>query len=319
MIRNLQPFIAVILCISFCCAIVLCVAQAPQLLNYQTVLRDTAGNPLAPDTRVSLYFKIHDGTPMGNVIFSEVDSATTDRVGMVQIQIGSTNSLSAVNWNSGSKYLEVLLEGTNTLDYTSMGVAQLISVPYALYAANSLGGMVGPTGPTGPAQGSQGPTGPNGESGAGVIELTVRGSTDASVPQSFDTAVVYYTAPQMQITYLPHDSNALVTFAASGSYYAVLPTDAQWISARILVNGAFQPGQAGSWLVGASVQGQSFNTVWGVSLTVPVKVAIGLPTTILIQWSYTTGYTGQFNFLENDVLSDPAQTSFRTLSILEYN
>jgi hypothetical protein len=70
-----------------------------------------------------------------------------------------------------------------------MGTTQLMSVPYALYAAASAGGPTGPMGPTGPqgtagAQGAQGPTGaqgPQGVTGSQGIQ-GVQGSTGPAGP-----------------------------------------------------------------------------------------------------------------------------------------
>ncbi|MBL0309107.1 MAG: LamG domain-containing protein [Bacteroidetes bacterium] len=87
-----------------------------------------------------------------------------------------------VSWTGGEKYLEVLIDISGGTNYISMGSTQLLSVPYALFSANSLPGPSGATGPTGPtgtagsgggATGSTGPTGVNGVSGpTGVQGVT---------------------------------------------------------------------------------------------------------------------------------------------------
>lgn len=146
-------------------------AQAPAQMNYQTVVRNTAGTPVANGTPVVLKFTIHDLTATGTPVFTETTTTTANQLGMVNVQIGSSNNLAIVNWGSGAKYLQVEANINNT-GFNDMGVSQLISVPYALYAANS---NVGPQGPTGPQglqgatgagnTGPQGPTGPTGASG----------------------------------------------------------------------------------------------------------------------------------------------------------
>jgi hypothetical protein len=129
-------------------------AQAPAQMNYQSVVRNTSGNPVANNTPVVLKFSIHDLTQTGTVVFTETIATTANQFGLVNVQIGSSNNLGVVNWGNGAKYLQVEANINNS-GFVDMGASQLISVPYALYAANS---NVGPQGPTGP-QGAQGPTG----------------------------------------------------------------------------------------------------------------------------------------------------------------
>ncbi|HLP19435.1 MAG TPA: collagen-like protein, partial [Chitinophagales bacterium] len=137
-------------------------AQAPAQMNYQAVVRNTAGNPVADGTPVSLKFTIHDLTSTGTPVYTETIATTANQFGLVNVQIGSSNNLGTVNWGNGAKYLQVEVQLNGTGTYTDMGASQLISVPYALYAANS---NVGPAGPTGPA-GLEGPTGAAGNTGA---------------------------------------------------------------------------------------------------------------------------------------------------------
>ena len=134
-------------------------AQAPHMMNYQAVVRDNSGQPLAGGTPVKLRFTIHDQNVGGTAVFQEVQPLSVNSLGMVITQIGSIAHLDTVNWGNGPKYLEVEIDVNNSGSYVVMGTSQLISVPYALYAANS---ATGPTGPTG----GQGPTGPTGANGA---------------------------------------------------------------------------------------------------------------------------------------------------------
>ena len=136
--------------------------QAPLQINYQAVVRGSNGDPVASGTVISLRFTIHDQTPAGTVVFSETDHDTANQFGLVNTKIGAVTSLSSVTWGSGPKYLEVELDPTGGSNLVDMGTSQLVSVPYALYAANSAPGAQGPTG----QQGNQGPTGPSGAAGA---------------------------------------------------------------------------------------------------------------------------------------------------------
>jgi len=152
--------------------------QVPQQMNYQAVVRNASGVPLAAGSTVSIRFQIHDVTPSGTVVFTETTSAVTNQFGLITYSIGSLASLSAVNWGSGAKYLQVEIDPAGGSNFSDMGTSQLLSVPYALYAANSTGtqgatgatgsnGAAGVTGPTGALgnTGAQGPTGANGIQG----------------------------------------------------------------------------------------------------------------------------------------------------------
>lgn len=160
-------------------------AQAPQLMNYQAVARNGSGQVLANQS-VGLRFSILDGGPNGNAVYVETHATSTNQFGLFTVSVGGgnpvTGTLGGVNWASGNKYMKVEADLSGGTNYTAFGNAtQLLSVPYALYAANGGGG--GATGPTGPqgiagtpgtpgapgapgAQGIAGPTGPTGATGA---------------------------------------------------------------------------------------------------------------------------------------------------------
>ena len=148
-----------VLLLSFALAAVF--AQAPQQVNYQAVVRDATGQLLPTGTVVAVRFDIHEGSPTGPVVFTETSTATTNKFGLITYAIGSASSLTVVNWSGGSKYLQVLIDPTGGSNFADMGTAQLLSVPYALFAGNSAIGPVGPTGPPGP----RGITGASGSGG----------------------------------------------------------------------------------------------------------------------------------------------------------
>ena len=121
-------------------------AQAPQQMNYQAVVRGISGNPVANSTPVKLRFTIHDGSAGGSSVFTETINTTANQFGLVNVQIGSVANLGTVNWGSGTKFLQVETDVNNAGSFTDMGTSQLLSVPYALYAANSPAGATGPAG-----------------------------------------------------------------------------------------------------------------------------------------------------------------------------
>ena len=62
-------------------------AQAPQIMNYQAVVRNAQGAALAPGTTVSVRFQIHDGSPGGSLVFNETTSAVTNQLGLIVLGI----------------------------------------------------------------------------------------------------------------------------------------------------------------------------------------------------------------------------------------
>ncbi|MBP6732771.1 MAG: hypothetical protein KA149_11970 [Chitinophagales bacterium] len=174
--RVALKLIQTIACLLFAVAVI---AQAPPQLNYQTVVRNANGNIVPKNSVLKLQFIIHDGSNTGTAVYTETTSALTidNDFGLLATSIGLNANLAGVSWGSGSKWLQVKLDLGNTGTFVDMGTAQLISVPYALYAGSGGGtaGATGPTGPTGPTGatgpsgsggGSTGPTGPTGLTGA---------------------------------------------------------------------------------------------------------------------------------------------------------
>jgi len=119
-------------------------AQAPQGINYQTVIRDGDGNILA-DTELSLQMNVRSAAPDGEIGYSETHNVSTNAFGLVNLVIGNgspqTGTFSEINWGGGDKYLETAIDLNGGSDFTVMGVTQFLSVPYAHYASNGVQSM----------------------------------------------------------------------------------------------------------------------------------------------------------------------------------
>lgn len=145
-------------------------AQAPQGINYQTVIRDNLGHLLA-NNQIYLKVIIHADSTNGNVLYSEVHKLNTNEFGLISCIIGKgdtpTGIFSNINWSVGVCFCEILVDPSGGTNYQTIGNFQFMSVPYALYAesAGNSGGVTGPTGATG-ATGAPGNTGPPGATGA---------------------------------------------------------------------------------------------------------------------------------------------------------
>ena len=147
-------------------------AQTPNAIPYQAVARNSSGNLLV-NQNVRVRFSIHNETASGNIVYQENQSVTTNNLGLFTLNIGqgtaTTGTFATINWGTGFKYTQVEIDVNGGTNYVDMGTQQMMSVPYALYAANAnVPGVAGPQGPQGNdgATGSQGPVGPIGLTGA---------------------------------------------------------------------------------------------------------------------------------------------------------
>jgi trimeric autotransporter adhesin len=173
-------------------------AQTPQQFNYQGAARNANGTPLA-NKNIALRISILDGSSTGTVQYSEVRNVTTNALGLYALAIGATGAssvngtIAGVTWANGLKFVKVEIDPDNGTNFSLAGTAQLLSVPYALYAANGPTGPKGDPGVAGPAgaqgiAGAAGPQGPTGATGAqGPIGLTgaagAQGAVGATGPQ----------------------------------------------------------------------------------------------------------------------------------------
>ncbi len=121
-------------------------AQAPASFKYQAVIRDTQGNPLFKKT-VSLRISILMENSIGAVVYAETHQKATNEFGLVNLDIGkgtpNTGIFTAINWGVSTYFIKVECDPSGGKDYGLLGVSQLASVPYALYAEKSGNGFSG--------------------------------------------------------------------------------------------------------------------------------------------------------------------------------
>ena len=132
-----------------------------------------------------MQISILQGSSTGIPVYVETQTPSTNANGLVSLEIGTgtviSGTFAAINWAAGPYFIKTETDPTGGTVYTIAGTNELLSVPYALYAAN--GGTPGPTGATGPP-GPTGLTGPTGATGpAGPTGLTgPTGPTGATGP-----------------------------------------------------------------------------------------------------------------------------------------
>jgi microcystin-dependent protein len=151
----------------FLLATVSILAQTPEKMSYQLVLRD-ASNTLLTNQQVGIQISILQTTITGSAVYIETQTATTNINGLVSLEIGSGTSsddFSAIDWSAGPYFIKTATDANGGSNYSIIGTSQLMSVPYALYAKTSGSSTPGPQGEPG-IQGETGTVGTNGTNGA---------------------------------------------------------------------------------------------------------------------------------------------------------
>ena len=152
-------------------------AQAPDKMSYQSVIRDIDGN-LVSNKSVSVRISILQGSATGIAVYSESHNVNTNINGLATFEIGTgtllNGNFTTVNWSGGPYFIKTETDPDGGVNYTISSTSQLLSVPFALYAKDSGSSTPGPQGPQGPQgdqgpQGPEGPQGPQGPAGAGVV------------------------------------------------------------------------------------------------------------------------------------------------------
>ena len=124
-------------------------AQAPQAFKYQAVIRDAQGFPIV-ESSVNVRISILAGgfvgeTFVGDEKYIEVHITETSSGGLITLNIGEgtpqQGSFAGIDWGIAEYFakVEVDIDPQGVENYLEMGISQLLSVPYALYARHSYG------------------------------------------------------------------------------------------------------------------------------------------------------------------------------------
>ncbi|MEY3048646.1 MAG: hypothetical protein RL365_684 [Bacteroidota bacterium] len=112
-------------------------AQTPEGINYQAVIRKTNGT-LVANSIVAIRIQIKQNAATGTVVYSERQSVITSQYGLVNFVIGQGTVLSGtfsnINWSTGNYWVSLGVDFTNGTNYLDYGSQRLMSAPYALYA-----------------------------------------------------------------------------------------------------------------------------------------------------------------------------------------
>jgi uncharacterized protein (TIGR02145 family) len=115
-------------------------AQSPQKINFQSIVRNTSG-AIVSNKSVSFKITILSGSISGTPVYSEAHLKTTDAIGLVSLQIGtgtvSSGVFSSIDWGNTLHFIKLEADFTGGNTYVTLGIQELMSVPYALYAVKT--------------------------------------------------------------------------------------------------------------------------------------------------------------------------------------
>jgi hypothetical protein len=120
-------------------------AQSPDLMSYQAVLRD-AQDHLLQNQAVAVQISILQGAPNGTAVYTEVHSLNTNDNGLISLMIGdgvTSDDFSTIDWGAGPYYIKTETDPAGGTNYTITSTTQLVSVPYAKYAGEAGNGFSG--------------------------------------------------------------------------------------------------------------------------------------------------------------------------------
>jgi hypothetical protein len=130
----------------FAAGISLCLlasGQVPQMIDYQGLARDGAGNPIANDV-ISLRLSVWQGPLPGSMVYSERHTPMTNSYGLFHLMIGDGTILSGnfatIDWTTGDYWVKTEIDPNGGTSYVDMGMSKLATVPFAFFAASSGGG-----------------------------------------------------------------------------------------------------------------------------------------------------------------------------------
>jgi len=115
-------------------------AQTPQTMSYQAVIRNTDGE-LITSQQVGMKISILQGSSSGAAVFSETHTPSTNDHGLVSLTIGNgtnvSGDLTSIDWGNGPYFIKTETDPAGGTSYTITGTNQLLSVPYAQYATKA--------------------------------------------------------------------------------------------------------------------------------------------------------------------------------------
>jgi uncharacterized protein (TIGR02145 family) len=112
-------------------------SQAPDLISYQTIIRNS-NNELVSNVPVGVRISILSGSAADVLWYQEEHKVSTNLNGLAYLNIGSGTllfgTMSGIDWSKGPFYIKSETDPTGGKNYSLVVVSRLLSVPYSIYA-----------------------------------------------------------------------------------------------------------------------------------------------------------------------------------------
>ena len=118
-------------------------SQAPEMINYQAVVRNASGNVVNGTLNgpVGIQLTILKGSSNGTESYKETFNIAPNTFGLVNLKIGTgtvvSGTFSSIDWGIDSYWIKTEYDINGGTSYTISGTSQFLSVPYAIYANSS--------------------------------------------------------------------------------------------------------------------------------------------------------------------------------------
>ncbi len=275
--------------VTICLTLLACVAfaQSPNKFSYQAVVRN-ASNELVASQTVGIKISVLFNAPTGIIVYQETHTPQSNANGLVTLEVGGgevvAGDMATIDWGAGSYFIKTEVDPNGGTNYSVTSTSQLLSVPFALYAANGGSGEPGPQGPAGP-QGPQGPAGATGATGPqgpqGPTGATGPQGPSGTFPNGNAAGQMMYWNGSAWVAVAPGTEGSTLTFCNG------VPTWGPCPEPPVQVGSFYQGGVViyvdgnGHGLIAATTD-QSIGALWGcegTSMTTQNTVGTGLVNT----------------------------------------
>lgn len=126
---------------------------------------------------VGIKISILQGSANGSEVYAETHLPLTNAYGLATLEIGGGSlvggNFANINWANGPFFVKTETDPNGGSNYTITNTSQLLSVPYALYAASAGNNTPGPQGPAGQ-------NGTNGQNGLSAYQIWLSAGNSGS-------------------------------------------------------------------------------------------------------------------------------------------
>ena len=95
------------------------IAQAPQKMHYQAVIRDANSNLISNKT-IGIRISILKESASGTSVYTEIQTPETNSNGLISIEIGDESGFSSIDWTKGSFYLKTEIDPTGNTNAATL-------------------------------------------------------------------------------------------------------------------------------------------------------------------------------------------------------